>query len=227
MPACKGHLAGAWKLHSAWGKLELPIRALPMSLLMLQAMCGLLWAWHFEDMVLVLLLGYHALLRTGEMLSVQAGQITFGANGTALLSLPETKGTSRKGAIESVSICDAELFQLLKVHLKTLRPGDYLLRRTPAQFRAAFGSAAQYFKFDVNVKPYSIRRGGTTHFFQITGSLDATVDRGRWGNVRTARIYIVTALTEVALFSDQQLQTQRQWQRYLANHIRQLLQSMQ
>ena len=37
---------------------------------------------------------------------------------------------------------------------------------------------------------YSLRRGGCTFFFFESGSLDLTVEVGRWSDSATARIYI-------------------------------------
>ena len=39
-------------------------------------------------------------------------------------------------------------------------------------------------------QPYSVRRGGATSFFRCTRNMEATLDRGRWGSVRVARIYV-------------------------------------
>ena len=39
-------------------------------------------------------------------------------------------------------------------------------------------------------KPYSLRRGGATAFFRATGSMEKTLDRGRWSSARVGRIYI-------------------------------------
>eukprot|EP00974_Lingulodinium_polyedra_P049220 4731189-Lingulodinium_polyedra.AAC.1 len=42
-------------------------------------------------------------------------------------------------------------------------------------------------------KPYSMRRGGATHYFEEKQQYDPVLDVGRWQNTRTARIYIQTA----------------------------------
>ena len=46
---------------------------------------------------------------------------------------------------------------------------------------------------DLQFQPYSLRRGGSTFWFALHGSLDAAVLRGRWESVRTGRNYIQTA----------------------------------
>eukprot|EP00972_Heterocapsa_arctica_P040509 5968660-Heterocapsa_arctica.AAC.1 len=47
-------------------------------------------------------------------------------------------------------------------------------------------------------KPYSIRRGGATSHLRAFGSLSLTVDRGRWDNPRSARIYLQSGMAQLA-----------------------------
>jgi hypothetical protein len=65
-PAVKGHLQGAWKLHSAWAKHELTVRCFPMTLSMVQAFAGQALSHQWVDVAVVLLLSFHCVLRTGE-----------------------------------------------------------------------------------------------------------------------------------------------------------------
>ena len=47
-------------------------------------------------------------------------------------------------------------------------------------------------------RPYSLRRGGATHWFAKHGSLDRVIVLGRWQAQRTARIYINEGLAVMA-----------------------------
>ena len=49
-----------------------------------------------------------------------------------------------------------------------------------------------------NLQLYSLRRGGATELFRSSGSLHEVAERGRWRNLRTARIYVDAALQDVA-----------------------------
>ena len=51
-----------------------------------------------------------------------------------------------------------------------------------------------------NFQLYSLRTGGATDLFRSCGSFDEVTDRGRWKNVRTARLYIDGALQDLAEF---------------------------
>ena len=45
---------------------------------------------------------------------------------------------------------------------------------------------------------HSLRRGGATNFFRVTGNLSATLERGRWISVSSGRIYITEGLSVMA-----------------------------
>ena len=45
---------------------------------------------------------------------------------------------------------------------------------------------------------HSLRRGGATHFFRVTGNLSATFERGRWLSVSSGRMYITEGLSILA-----------------------------
>jgi hypothetical protein len=86
----------------------------------------------------------------------------------------------------------------LHAHCKDLLPGDSVLRRTPAQSRLGFNAAVKECHLDSGVRPYSLRRGGSTYHFRLHGSIDKTMEIGRWQHLKTARVYVNTALSEVA-----------------------------
>ena len=44
-------------------------------------------------------------------------------------------------------------------------------------------------------RPYSLRRGGATWVFRVTGSMETALVKGRWWSHRVARIYIADALS--------------------------------
>ena len=142
---------------------------------------------------------FNAFLRASELLGAQATQLTFSRDGIwAVLQLPETTGTARLGAIESVALADRGLVPALQSACAGLRPGDRLLRRQPARFRICVDALIEELSLASHgFKPYSLRRHGATHFFRETGSLDMTADRGRWRDTRTARIYVNTDLSAV------------------------------
>ena len=194
----RNKLPSGWRLWSAWGKLELPLRAWPLRQEQLYACCHAVWQWGFADCAILMWTAFEGLLRTAEVLSLCAKQLHFKRDlRSVFISLPNTKGSARKGAAEGVLIEEPVLTKLLAKAVANLLPGDKLLRRSQPQFRIVFDAAIKECGLDGHFKPYSLRRGGATHWFRTTGSLDTTTDRGRWGCVKTARIYINTGLAEM------------------------------
>ena len=191
-------LPSGWRLWSAWGRLELPSRAWPLLPVQLEAMCYVASQWEMLDVAIVLWIGFQGLLRTAEYTTLAVGQLHFQPDLNAFfVSLPFTKGSARKGAPEGVAIQHHGFTQLLAQFCNGLSPGDPLLRRTAAQFRAAFNALVAAIRLEGEYRPYSIRRGGATAWFRQCASLDETTDRGRWSNSRTARIYVNTALADL------------------------------
>ena len=150
------------------------------------------------DVALAMLFGFLVYLRTSEMFEIQVSQLTFVGQDKLVLQLPETKGTARSGAIESVTLVDSLLVPALYRHLAGKPRGHKLLQRSPIQFRALFRSLLNELQLnDLGLTPYSLRRGGATYAFQKLGRLDVVALQGRWRDTRTARIYINTGLLEL------------------------------
>ena len=68
----------AWSWLSVWERSELPNRTPPISLEATLAACGVLAAHGFYDIVAVVLLGFHCMLRTAELMGVRVGNIAIG-----------------------------------------------------------------------------------------------------------------------------------------------------
>ena len=198
-PKLKGLLPLSWRLMKAWTTSEVPNRAPPLTEGILKAMAG--WAFFHEHFRfgISLLVGFYGLLRTGELLSLQAWQFqTASSNEPVVLSLGLTKSGKRQGAAESVTITEHAVIQLLRKWKAASSPHDYLTDK-PHVWREMFQSCLEA----VGVKrwdfrPYSLRRGGATSLFVKVGSLDRVLILGRWTAVKTAKIYLNSGLAMLA-----------------------------
>eukprot|EP00972_Heterocapsa_arctica_P069445 10261191-Heterocapsa_arctica.AAC.1 len=116
-----------------------------------------------------------------------------------IVSLGLTKTGKRKGAAESVTL-DDECICRLAFKLVRDRPlGELLLQTSPTRFRRDFKALTEAFKLgEWGFKPYSFRRGGATSHLRCFGSLSLTIDRGRWEDPRSARIYLQSGLAQLA-----------------------------
>ena len=198
-PHVKGKLPLAWRLLKAWSVNEIPCRAPPLPEICLQAMVG--WAIFKEEyrFGLSLLLAYYGLLRTGELLEVRASHVFVeSVKKPAVVSLGMTKGGKRMGVAESVSISVERVLSWLKAWKNSV-PLQTSLCDSPSRWRAMFAQCLQAVGLsDFNFRPYSLRRGGATHWFAKHGSLDRVVVQGRWQAHRTARLYINEGLSMIA-----------------------------
>ena len=82
------------------------------------------------------------------------------------------------------------------------RYGDETIIAAPADFHHWWKRAISELGMDPEVyRPYGLSRGGATEFFRRSGSLEATLLRGRWSSIRTARAYIVEGMSLLAQHS--------------------------
>ena len=188
----KRKLPLSWRLLGAWKRHEVPIRAPPMSRLMALAIAGAALEAADPWFALSIMIGFHAFLRTTELLTLTAAQVVVGhRTSEVVLDLGYTKGGKRSGCRELVVLDDPVTVALLRLALSNCEPGTLLVNCNPATWRAKFTqyvTAAGLEGF--NLKPYSLRRGGATAFFVFTGSIALALERGRWSQSTTARVYL-------------------------------------
>ena len=188
----RGKLPAAWRLFTAWGKAELPMRALPLSVEAILAMCG--YALDDGNIRIAASFGlaFHCFLRTGELNSICKRDVHLdAARGKGVINLGLTKGGQRRGVIEHVALDDRHVVQLLALSLASLDPGELVCGKSKLEFSKAFKHyLGKVGMLNQGYKLYSFRRGGATYWFKRSGSMTSTCERGRWSSEKTARIYI-------------------------------------
>ena len=201
-PQLKGSLPASWRLLRAWNANELPSRAPPLPLDILEAMIGYSLFKGSPLFALSLLLGFHGLLRTGEILSITKGQVTVSSQArTAIISLGLTKSGKRQGAAESVTVHLYDAIRRLADWINSPHTSSQLCQSS-AQWRTQFSHTLNQLGFSsLDFRPYSLRRGGATFYFRQHGSFDRLLIHGRWQTSKTARIYINEGLAILAELS--------------------------
>ena len=195
-PGLRNNLPAAWRLLRTWQHNEIPSRAPPLPEHVVQAMAG--WAifkgWH--SFALSLVVGYYAMLRTGEILGLRAKHLECAASCLqAVISLGYTKGGKRQGAAESVVLGLEPIVYLVKAWKKTVAESTSLTP-SPPKWRQLFNQALEALGIsDFKFRPYSLRRGGATFFFAKRQNLDRILLQGRWHTQKSARIYINEGLS--------------------------------
>ena len=208
----KRRFPASWKLITVWSQRELPTRAPPMLPEVAVALCGVALRRQLPGVGLCCLLGFHCMLRTVECFTATVGQLSINEQHQGVLALPLTKSGLRKGAAEMVTVDDPWICLLARRLLHNRAPGECICELSLPRFRKCFKEAlAELGLQNLELKPYSLRRGGASWDFRQGGDIQRTIFRGRWDSVRTAKIYIVdgtAALAEHRLSDSQRAQIQ-------------------
>ena len=198
-PYTRKKLHKSWRLYSIWRKFEIPCRAPPLTQDIALAISGWCLKHGHHVMAALVLLGFHCLLRTGEILQIRP--CDFLLNETeGLVSLPSSKSGVRNNSKESVTIHDVFTLELARSMIELLASQG--LSQTPCWnfsgtcFRKLFSKALTELDLEsLNFRPYSLRRGGPTYEFQAHGLMEKVLLRGRWKNSNIARLYICDGLS--------------------------------
>lgn len=198
-PHLKGHLVISWRLLKTWASHEIPCRAPPLTEEALHTLVGHALFHSRATFALSLLLGFHGLLRTGELLELKGKDVSQASStSVAVISLGLTKGGQRTGAAESVTITEADTLRRLWQWKQAISPGTKLCD-APHKWRKMFQTTVEALGLEqYQYRPYSLRRGGATFYFQRHGQLDRLLLQGRWQSSKTARLYINSGLAILA-----------------------------
>jgi integrase len=201
-PSAKGKLPGAWRLFGTWTKVEMPRRAVPLTLLQVQAMAGEACRQRQPQLACMLLVAYHALLHTGEVLKLRPCDVVFQAGGpagtpSAILALGLTKSGARRGEHEEIVVDDARLAKWLHLICRSRDPLEPIVGFSGPQCRVVFSRLVSQVGLATAFTPYSLRRGGATHLYEKSRNLSVLTTRGRWQSASTARLYLSEAQAEM------------------------------
>jgi len=141
-------------------------------------------------------LSFHCmLLRTGEALALQFKALELGDE-VGVCSLYSSKSGLRTGSEEAVSIRDPLVLDLLPLTLVECQfRGQRLWPHSSQSFRNRLKAYMRFFRIShLNMKPYSLGRGGATWLLQQGVPLDVILVRGRWKSLGVARLYLEDGL---------------------------------
>ena len=209
-PWTKGKILGAWQLFRLWRRVERPSQAPPLPEMFLLAMVSRALELHCIDFAVTLALGFWALLRTGELMSLYPQHLLLGQR-DLVIRLGLTKTGLRKGQDENVVISNKPTLMVVQTFLQIRKQQQRLHEPVyaagAAVFRTEFKKALAFFNLADSFRPYSLRRGGATHDFRCHNSMERTLIKGRWGTSQAARQYIqegLSVLTQISVSTKQQ-----------------------
>ncbi|CAK0908038.1 unnamed protein product, partial [Prorocentrum cordatum] len=197
-PKCRKKLNIASLYLKNWARVTERRRAIPASR---DLVIGMAVAALFERKVRLafgILLSFVGLLRVGEIIGATGRQLAvFGGGSLLTLALPDSKGAKRTGDTEQVTVYDPLVLKLAAIITSNTEPNEKILQLTYAEFAKELTRLGRMFGVrSPRFTPYCLRRGGATWHFTKYSSYDATVDLGRWAQVRTAKLYIDQATAE-------------------------------
>ena len=198
-PAIRGQLRQSWRLFKSWRRVESPVRAAPLTVDLVRAFIARAIDCNQLAFATLVGLGFHCLLRTGELLAIRFGDIEWNSE-CGVISLHASKSGLRTGTMEAVAIRDPLVLQLVDALAVVRQPcaGDPLWVGSPQSFRDLFRSSCDFFNVGhLRFKPYSLRRGGATLLLQRNVPLEIILVTGRWKSVGVARLYLEDGLAQL------------------------------
>ena len=199
-PEFKGLLRGSWRLYKNWRRLEIPCRAPPISADIVRAFVS--WLIDKEQVAgaFLIALAFHAYLRTGEALSLHFSDLQVN-DSTGVVTVRGGKSGLRNNMDEAIAIYDhgvLKLARLAKLLPHASYPRAKVWNHSAGLFRKLFQQCVEHFGLQkLELKPYSLRRGGATHDYMLHGILEPILLRGRWHSLQVARLYIEDGLAQI------------------------------
>ena len=179
-------IASQWYMN--WTRSHTPERATPITWRILRADVALCFQQNGFHLGTVLLLGFTFILRTNEFLLLRKSDISFQGVSTIMVRLAAAK--TAKQFEQSLVYDDEKIASIIRKGLGEIQT-EMLWPYSATYFRKCFHALHRFLGLEeLELVPYSLRRGSATHFYQFFRSLDFVMIQGRWRDQRTARIYL-------------------------------------
>eukprot|EP00438_Fugacium_kawagutii_P002433 Skav223209 [mRNA] locus=scaffold2072:206144:209877:+ [translate_table: standard] len=205
-PRTRRELCLAQQWYTNWTREHVPTRATPITWRLLRAFVGLCWSEGWFHLGLSLLLGFTFFLRTQELLQLRLCDIEVAADNTVVIRLGRTKTSQQH--LQALSFCHPLVADLTRCALPQMT-SSRLWPCSTTHFRNCLNALSATFEVSsLNLVPYSLRRGGATHFYTQMKTLDFVMIQGRWKDQRTCRLYLDDARAALVNFRFSQLTNQ-------------------
>ena len=202
-PDARGHLKGSWRALRQWHLREPTEMRVPVLPVVVKAVALVFLTSGFTSTAVAVLLAFQALLRPGEMCSLQRRHLVLPCDGLEpghiVLALASTKTANRGAKVQSVLLRDWVLSGLCELAFGDLPAQAVLVPGGEGQLRQRFRWALS--RLHIPVTAYSLgglRAGGATWHFSRYQNLAALKFLGRWDNERTLAHYVQGATAAIA-----------------------------
>ena len=199
-PRLRRELCLSQQWYTNWTREHIPVRATPLPWSVVLGAAGLCWHEKWFHLGVCFLLGFSFFLRTQELLTLTWDDIEINLqSATIVIRLSRTK--TSKQHLQALTLSHSLLPSILA--FARLRASSFRLWPwSTSYFRTCFSAVMAFFSLQhLDFVPYSLRRGGATHFYMVHKSLDYCMVQGRWKDQRTCRLYLDDARAMLVNFS--------------------------
>eukprot|EP00971_Amphidinium_carterae_P293525 5827487-Amphidinium_carterae.1 len=195
-PNLQGHLKEAWSMQRQWCRITPMQTRTPLPLEILLAMCSVCVVWNWRLTAASLLLGFHLLLRPGELAAVLRHHLLLptdvgGSLESGTLALPKTKTSNRGSRLQSVIIEDSGLLQIMDVAFGAMPARSLLCPGGLPVLAQKFAVLKKVLQLEHT--PFSLaslRGGGSVHYMRTVGNVSWLQYRGRWESAKSMGHYL-------------------------------------
>jgi hypothetical protein len=200
----QGQLKPAWKMVKAWEHDEPVEVRRPIPPVVLRAVLVVLLHWQMPRLATGVWMGFHGLLRPGEIFAAQREDVTFGIDvdgdeqlpPCAVLTIRNPKTRRRGARRQHVLLTDPLLLQLMERCWRDRDARERLLPYSAATARVRLQQALYRLGVPSGVYTWASLRGGGASFEYLLGRPIAAIKfRGRWAAERSLEHYIQECLT--------------------------------
>ena len=205
------HFRTLWKVHRAWQLAIPPEFRAPVSFRTVLAMAITLWLHHSPDLALIVLIGWHCLLRPSEYRALRWTDVLIyapdeaarypGTFGIVRIEDPKTRRVIGHAAHQHVLIeCPglANLFVAARASVPEGGRSQPIWSGSDADLFRVFSWVSRLLGITaLHHTPGCLRGGGATDYWLQTRDVPALRRRGRWNNPRTLERYVQEGAAEV------------------------------
>ncbi|CAE7245675.1 SUF4 [Symbiodinium sp. CCMP2456] len=195
----RASLGAAWSILTRWEEEEPVERSMVMPEAVFRAAIAVALLWQWPLFAAALLVGFHGLLRPGEILSLRRRDLLLprdllSCTPVAYVTIlgAKTRRFLQRQHAKVSDFCSVKFLDALFGHLPGIVP---LFACSPAVFRKRwnllFGSLGVPTAEDAKgITPKSLRGSGATWMYQLTEDVERIQWRGRWQQRRTLEHYL-------------------------------------
>ena len=187
-PELRGLLRNSWRMFKNWRRIEAPVRAPPLTPLLVRAMIARAVQLQDSAFGCMLAVGFHGAFKNWRI--DDDNKERFGIE-CGILRLPQSKSGQRSGSGEAIALRDHLTLQLLDTWVAVARPsaGTMLWPHSGQKLQIIFRRDLQHLRVcHLCFTPYSVRRGGATYLLQAGLPMEAILLKGRWKSISVGRL---------------------------------------